>query len=97
MTKKPNMALFIKLQTPDGEEYIIDCNEEVFGPSFITRQRILYHMWLAYRIHSKHECDGDIMQGYLNQFINTDWIKVVDSKIITEEEERQAREGEIVY
>ena len=92
MTKKPNMALYVKLQTPNGEEYIIDRNEEVFGPSFITRQRILYHMLLVYK-----ENKGFIFLGYEREFKAQNWIKVIGSKTISEREEQQALNGEIVY
>ncbi len=92
----PDMEIYVKLRTPKGIEYIIDADGDVFGPWGITKKRIEYHVIIG---GLKYNGPGS---GYplgiiADEFENKKWIKVVDCKVVSDEEAELAKSGKLIY
>ncbi len=93
---KKDFDVYIKLRTPKGVEYIIDGNGNVHGPGGITKKRIEIHVFLG--LHKYNGPSSGYPMGYVaDEFDGKDWIQVVESKIVSDEEEAAARRGNIIY
>lgn len=86
----------ITLETLKGEEYIIDSDGNVRGPSGITKKRIEMHVFLGLNKYDGPSSGYPL--GFVEaEFRNKSWIKIVESKIVSDEEAEAASRGHIIY
>ena len=91
-----NYETYIKLQVNNGAEYIIDSAHVVHGPSGIAKWRIQYHVIIG-ELQYKGPSSGFPLSIIASQFQNKEWIKVIECKPTTDEEDKIINKGRMIY